>query len=505
MDIQTCDGGDIAFGGIAAAIRNHARSRSLETALVFDREEMSWEALAIAVERLGDRFASIDAGGKIALSLPNSQALVLLILGAIRASRQVQVLDPDWPPDIREPVLQTLKPKSIVANLGIQGGECIDPYGAIDEILTGLGCDGRAAFEALPPGDPSRIFYTGFTSGSTGTPKGFQRSEQSWIDSFRGDNVEFSFTPDDVFVALGSLAHSLFLYAVLRGLYAGGTTVFFRQFRPDRILRRLAERRGSVVYGVPTQYDAMASVAEASGARCPTVRIVLSSGAKLPGALKQRLRKVFPQAEICEFYGTSEQSYVTVARDGETPPGSVGRAFPGVDISIRDTSGHAQPTGGTGHVFASSALLFRDYELAVNPALVRVGEAISVGDVGYLDSKGYLYLVGRSDRMIISSGKNIYPEEVENVLIGHPSIAAAAVIGISDPRRGSRLLAVLRVTEAPPDLRRDLISWCRERLPLYKVPMVYVECSDWPLTASHKTNLPVLRSLVKAGKLPEIS
>jgi len=262
-----------------------------------------------------------DAGNRVALSSPNSLDLAFAIFGSIRAGKVMQVLDPAWPAPLMRNVLERLRSDFVLNSTHV---------GAFNRHLSS---GGQTAIATVRQADPFAPFYTGFTSGSTGIPKGFRRDQNSWLESFRGDRELFSLSADDVFVALGSLTHSLFMYALARGVHAGGTTLFFAQFRPDRILRRIEETGGSVVYGVPTQYDALSTAAAGGGKTLSNVRLVLSSGAKLPDGLKKRLRRVFPNAEICEFYGTSEQSYVSVARDGKTPPGSVGQPFPGVRVT----------------------------------------------------------------------------------------------------------------------------------------------------------------------------
>ena len=177
---------------------------------------------------------------------------------------------------------------------------------------------------------------------------------------------------------------------------------------------------------------------------------------ELPDILKPPLRRLFPNALICEFYGTSEHSYITYARDGETPSGSVGKPFSGIAVQIRDAAGDALPVGGVGRIFVESPLLFDGYELADNPTLERDGDALFVGDLGYLDEEGFLFLTGRSDRMFVSSGKNIYPEELEEVVAAHPSVKYACAMGIEDTRRGQRPVALLQLESGRDCLSREL-------------------------------------------------
>lgn len=137
-----------------------------------------------------------------------------------------------------------------------------------------------------------------------------------------------------------------------------------------------------------------------------------------------------------------------MAKDAErVPAGSVGRAFSSVRLAIRDAAGRRLPPGRTGRVFVASPFLFTDYATGDSPDLSVLGDEASVGDMGFLDAAGFLHLVGRARRMIVTAGKNLFPEEVERVLETHPAITAAAVLGVPDGKRGERLVAVLALAE----------------------------------------------------------
>ena len=470
---------------IVSRVCCHAERSPGSVALDFDGSEILWSEFATRVDGFARQLFATVPGSRIAITLPNGPDLVVAMFATLKAGKSFQVFDPEWPENIRASVAETLGPDLVIGAANI-------------ELLLKGECGGEAPLDLLPRADVRAPFYTGFTSGSTGTPKGFRRNQLSWLESFRRDGEIFDLSGDDVFVSLGNLAHSLFVYAVFRGLYAGGKTVLYQRFRPDRILHSIAQTGGTVVYGVPTQYDALVAAAHA-GTVLQSVRLILVSGAKLPDALKPPLRRLFPNALICEFYGTSEHSFITYARDGEIPSGSVGKPFPGIAVQIRDAAGEALPVGGVGRIFVESPLLFDGYELADNPTLERDGDALFVGDLGYLDEEGFLFLTGRSDRMFVSSGKNIYPEELEEVMAAHPSVKYVCAMGIEDTRRGQRPVALLQLESGRDCSSRELTAWCRERLPLHKVPTRFHQVDDWPMTASQKTDVPRLREWLNFG------
>jgi len=148
-----------------------------------------------------------------------------------------------------------------------------------------------------------------------------------------------------------------------------------------------------------------------------------------------------------------------------------------------------------GQIFVRSPMLFTDYVGAGNDhtAAVRDGEWLSVRDMGYMDAQGYLCLVGRENRMVVTQGKNLFPEEVESVLLSSPEVTQASVLGLPDPIRGQQVVAIVRMVPPVSDVSAHSLSdLCRTHLESYKVPKRFFVCTDWPMTASGKTDHPEL-------------
>ncbi|MBN8960666.1 MAG: AMP-binding protein [Rhizobiales bacterium] len=486
---------------ITATLSRHARARPEGVAVICDGHAIAWRELDQAVERLAAHLAeTVPAGRGVALHLSNGSALALLFLAVARAGREAQVLDPSWPIETTRLAIEELSPSLVISHdpaLAIEGDALIlaDQHSSFETVAEAIGAS--TAFEAAPESDPLTPFYVGFTSGSTGVPKGYRRHHLSWVESFRAGDREFDIGVDDVVLAPGALTHSLFLYGLAHGLYAGATVILCRQFRPNSVCRLIATHRASVLYGVPTQLEMIVEAAARENASpFASMRWILSSGAKWQGSAMDDLRAHFPGARFAEFYGASELSFITVAKDDEdVPPDSVGRAFTGVDLSIRDHLGRRLAPGEAGQVFVASPFAFIDYACGSTAALLRDGEAISVGDIGFLDARGYLHLVGRASRMIITSGKNVHPEEIERVLESHRAVMAAAVLGVHDDRRGERLVALLDLDPEVPVTSSDLIGHARGHLPLYKIPRRFVLPPRWPLTSSGKNDFQALHRI----------
>ncbi|MFG1376963.1 AMP-binding protein [Xanthobacter autotrophicus] len=495
---------------ITRHLARHGAERPHAPALTCEGESLTHGALAALVQRCAARFQDAPEGG-IALDLPNGAALAVLFLAAAHAGREGQVLDPAWPAGQRADILARIRP-GLLVSCGADADVRLSPTQGLAGLAEAMGA-GTTQMTEPPFPDPSfpdlsfpdLPFYVGFTSGSTGLPKGYRRAHRSWTESFDADTREFGIGPGDVLLAPGALTHSLFLYALARGLDAGAHVILAKSFRPRAVADLARRHQASVLYGVPTQLALLLDHLEAEGATLDQVRLVLCSGAKWPAGRKALLSRHAPKAGFAEFYGASELSFITVAKgDERVPEGSVGRAFDGVRLAIRDKAGRRLPVGRTGLVFVESPFLFQDYATGDSPDLMRHGPEISVGDMGRLDAAGFLTLAGRAKRMIVTSGKNLYPEEVERQLELHPAIAAAAVLGVPDGKRGERLVAFIQPQERAHEeggqvTRADLVAWLRPRLALFKVPRLYARVARWPLTASGKTDFAAVARLWPHG------
>lgn len=491
---------------IGSTLADHVARRPAAPAIVCDATSVTWQQLARQRDELARLIDAVaPEGASVALHLSNCPGFLPLFLAVIATGREAQILDPDWPQAMAQSIVDQVRPALLISHQLLTHANLVsvssDHPDAADVIAAFGKIDGAPS--AARPVDDLAPFYVGFTSGSTGLPKGYRRHHRSWLDSFAADRTEFGISADDVILAPGTMTHSLFLYAAAHAAHIGATLLMSRAFRPDRSLRQGADHGASVLYGVPSQLRLLAQSALSSGVRLP-LRLILSSGAKLGARDHALLRAAFPEAEIAEFYGASELSFIAVRRAGEgAPETSVGRAFAGVDLSIRDIDGNKLGPDETGLVFVASPMVFSGYATASSGSLRRLGEALSVGDVGFLDARGFLHLVGRADRMIISSGKNISPETVEAVLERHPDVLAAAVLGEPDPARGQRLVALVKTGASVPTASA-LISHCRASLPLANIPRHVFHVGDWPMTRSGKTDFAALQRRLASGALERL-
>ena len=387
---------------------------------------------------------------------------MVAFMGIIHSGRCAAVSDPDWPIAVRDSVKREL------------GAALTEP--SITQTPT-----------------PTSPFYIGFTSGSTGMPKGFRRHHQSWTESLRVCLDTFGPDAASCVLAPGRFSHSLFLFGMVLGLWSGAGVVVQERFSAPRMMDTLRSGRTPCLVAVPSQLLLMLELAARRQlAPIDGVRLILISGARWMRDRTEALQALFPNARIVEFYGASETSFMAwMDADASAPPQAVGKPFSNVDIDIR----HPQPPLGTGQIFVRSPMLFTDYVGAAHDhtAAVRDGDWLSVRDMGYLDAQGYVCLVGRENRMVVTQGKNLFPEEVEAVLLSCPEVAYASVLGVPDAIRGQQVAAIVCASNDAADVSaQTLTHLCREQLESYKVPKRFFIATDWPMTASGKTDHPAL-------------
>lgn len=332
---------------------------------------------------------------------------------------------------------------------------------------------GLKVFRIGAPDQPAPVagdvpLFETLTSGSTGAPRRILRTQASWLANFAASE-RLGIGPGARVAVLGRLMQSLALYGAVEGMHLGAEVHLFDLLRPDRQRQALVDRRITHLYATPAQLRLLGSGV------CPDLRLVLVGGSKLDPALRGTLQVMAPNALLREFYGAAETSFVTLADDA-TPDGSVGRAYPGVEIAVED-----------GAVWVKSPYLFIGY--ASDPGSARWRDGwLSVGEVGRLEGL-YLYLQGRAGRMVTIADQNVFPEEIEGFLAATLGVRQAAVVPVADAQRGKVLVAFL---QGDPLAEAGILAALRAELGPLKAPKRLIWLKEWPTLPSGKTNLAAL-------------
>lgn len=328
-----------------------------------------------------------------------------------------------------------------------------------------------ADVQAEPP------HFLTLTGGSTGAPKLIRRTQASWIASFEVNATLFALSPDRSVATLGQLSHSLALYAVLEGLHLGLDVHVLEGLKPYRQRELLRGRAVDVLYATPTQLRLLAH-----GAKEDTLgdlRTILCGGGALDTATETRVRRLCPNADLRVFYGSAETSFVTIS-DADTPVGSVGRAYPGVDLRLLD-----------GAVWVRSPYLFDSYAQGGSTETRWHDGRLSVGEFGRMDAAGNLFLTGRRGRMVQVSDQNVFPEVIEALVSETLGGTLCAALPQPDPKRGHHIVLVLQGIERA-DVARQATDVCKDKLGPAATPRRVVFRDTLPLLASGKVDLPSL-------------
>jgi acyl-CoA synthetase (AMP-forming)/AMP-acid ligase II len=315
----------------------------------------------------------------------------------------------------------------------------------------------------------------------------------------------YGFDAAAVYLSPAPLYHSAPLNFCMMVQRLGGTAVVMERFDAREALALIGRHRVTHSQWVPTMFVRLLRLPLEARARFDLAshRVAIHAAAPCPVEVKEAMIAWWGPI-LYEYYSATERPGITCLRPDEWAAhrGSVGRAVLG-EVHVLDDAGHELPPGEVGTVYFANGPRF---EYHGDPALTRASRSAegwtTVGDVGYLDADGFLYLTDRKNFMIISGGVNIYPQEVENVLAAHPQVLDVAVLGVPNAEFGEEVKAVVQPVDpqaAGPALAEALITWCRERLAHYKCPRSVDFAVELPRLPTGKLYKQALRARYRAG------
>ncbi|MBX7431723.1 fatty-acid--CoA ligase FadD4 [Mycobacterium sp. Y57] len=319
-----------------------------------------------------------------------------------------------------------------------------------------------------------------YSSGTTGRPKGIKRElphlPPAEVPGLMAMLVSFWMRPDAVYLSPAPLYHTAPSVWSMQTQAGGITTVVMEKFDAEGALDAIAKYRVTHAQFVPVMFTRMLKLPEEVRASydVSSLERVMHAAAPCPVEIKKHMIDWWGPI-IDEYYASSEAhgSTLITAEEWLTHPGSVGRPMTG-ELHILDEDGNELPPGQAGEIYFEGGV---DFEYLNDPDKTASSRDArgwkTVGDIGYVDDEGYLYLTDRRHHMIISGGVNIYPQEAENLLVTHPKVMDAAVFGVPDDEMGQRVQAVVQTVDAAdatPEFAHELIDWLRDRLAHYKCP-----------------------------------
>jgi acyl-CoA synthetase (AMP-forming)/AMP-acid ligase II len=331
-----------------------------------------------------------------------------------------------------------------------------------------------------------------YTSGTTGKPKGTVRNFGKYgVLEFTRILDRLPLHTGDRHLVVAPVYHSGGQVFALLNSALAATLVLRPKFDAQDTLEHLSDEGINSVFMVPTMIRRLLDLPEEVYRQNPTpeLRALISGAAPFPRELRERAIERFGAETIFDFYGATELGWVTLINGEEMldRPGSVGRPLAGQDVRILDDEMNEVPRGEVGKIWVRNQHAMSGY-LRDDRASeeIRQGDWVTVDDLGYLDDEDYVYLAGRSRDMVISGGVNIYPVEIENVLLRHAAVDDAAVIGVSDEQWGETLVAVVVPADGADIDLEALEEYARKHLAGYKVPRRWEMLDEIPRNPTGK-------------------
>jgi long-chain acyl-CoA synthetase len=499
-------------GSLYELFRHAAEEHRGKTALTFYGTTFEFERLQALVEKLAASLAAsgVSKGDRVALMLPNCPQYVISFLATVRLGAIVTQINPMYVEREIEHILNDSGAETIVVYADVYGRVkavlpetdlknviVVDFMGEPQGLDTGhrsfgdfLASDADPAPEAEidPPEDVAALQYTG---GTTGVSKGAMLTHRNLVANVQQTIDVFVRNPDQFAgrTCVGALPffHIYGLTCVmLFGIRLGVNQILLPRFEVEEVLAVFENGRPTMFSGVPTMYMALlASGADLRKHHLHDVQIFNSGGSALPVNLKRSFEEKVGKP-LFEGYGLSEASPVTHNNPpflGQGREGSIGIPIPSTDARIVDVETGEQEMliGESGELIINGPQVMKGYlNMPDETASTLKDGWLYTGDVAKMDEDGYFYIVDRKKDMIVASGYNVYPREIEEVLFEHPDVAEAVAIGIPDEYRGETVKAFVVKKSGASATEEEVLAFCKERLAAYKAPKTVEFREDLP-------------------------
>ena len=372
---------------------------------------------------------------------------------------------------------------------------------------TSLGADYEQTLLSCPTDDPhistaeTDPFCIAYTSGTTGNPKGVLISHRSRCLTFYATALEWGLGPSKKTIAVAPMYHGAGFAFGYGAVFVGGTVAMLRSFDARALLELIQDFRPSSVFLVPTHAQMMRALSDevVDSFDTSSLDTLYFNAAALPYPLKQWVRARFPHVGIHELYGSTEAGIVTNLRPTAPDKANcVGPAWFMTEIRILDDDGNDVPNGTAGELFSRSPYLMNGYlnDDDATSACTTSDGFLSSGDIAVRDVDNDVFIVDRKKDLVISGGVNIYPREVEDVLLTHPSVADVAVIGLPHDTWGEQVTACVVLQPGAPASAGELAEHCRRSLGGFKVPRQFAFLDVLPRNAGGKVLKRELRATI---------
>lgn len=491
---------------LAELLTQTSASAPQATALiqVSDGVKVSFAELQREADRVAGALAAagIGPGDRVAIAMHNCPHFAFAYFGILRAGAVVVPVNIMLTPSEVGAILRDSGARAVVSAgpSGVLVQEALGEGDIVDQVFT------AEAWAELGDAAPPEVSVGGedlavlaYTSGTTGEPKGVMLSHDNLLANLRQQMAipEAHVTGDDVLFLALPLFHIFGLNVTLGLLVMNGATgVLMERFEPVPALRAIVQHKVTVLFGAPTMYGAWISVPGADQYDLSKVRLAVSGAAPLGGDVLRAFYDLFG-VRVYEGYGLTETAPTLWSNrmSDEPRPGSVGKPLPEVEFRLIDESGKDVELGDPGEVVVKGPNVFKGYWNRPDETDRAFFDGwFRTGDVGVLDEEGYLYLVDRKRDLIIVSGFNVFPSEVERALLLNPGVAEAAVVGVPHAYTGEAVKAYVVLVPGEETTEAELVAEVQTRLARFKCPSSIEIADDLPHLLTGKVLRRALRT-----------
>ena len=491
-----------------------------KTAVALGELRLSYIELDEASNRIANTLIAmgIKKGDRVAMLLPNSPAFAVIYFGIVKTGAIAVPLDTKYKTGELTSLFNHCQPRVLVTE-----SPYLEPlipflpaFGSIEQVID-LAADDSGRFLSyqeimtkssaqrvkIEP-EPADVAHIAYTSGPAFKPKGVMLTHVRLVRGAEISARGFIQTSNDrVMLFALPMHHAIGLVVILlTSIGKGSTVIIVPGLSIEGLMGAVEREKATIFMGVPFTYALIVRKVEEEGIThdLNSLRICASAGAPLPINIIERFEKHLG-LRLIQFYGLTEGTVHVTCQDidGSGKPGSVGRALPGWRVKVVDDNGRELPPGRPGEIVIKGPTMKGYYRNSEATARTIKHGWLHTGDIGSMDEDGHLYILGLKKEMLIVKGQNIYPSDVEAVLLAHHKVAEVAVVGIPDEVRGEVVGAAVRLKAGETATEQEIKKFCLERIANYKVPKKVIFLSSLPGTADGKVDKPTLKGYLLAA------